>query len=287
MQKKTCLVALAVAAVIALAGCGGGGDGIPDSGADASAEGSWYTGDSGYVNSSYFATQMIIMNGTVWGVYGSGTMGTDIQGMLYGSTNVDTYCDDYDDDPDSDTYGECFDYGQYSIPSGTFAQFDMSGSAAPSSSQSFSGSVGIGRSMLYITLGDGTALSLFHDTNHLSSSTTPLSTIVGTYTGWTAVSGQTRQNLTGITISGSTLTLPADANGCSATGTLTQNTTLLNVIVFNVSLTFSGYGCALGNGTTVQGIALPPNQSDQFDQLEVLTVTSDGQHGFMLVAGSQ
>jgi hypothetical protein len=172
--------------------------------------------------------------------------------------------------------------------SASFTQFDMlDTSSNPNTSRSLSGkAVGI---FMDVTLDDSSALSLTGSSayNYPAS----LSLIAGTYSGTTAA-GQVLYNLNGITVSGSTLTLPANADGCSASGTLTPHQTPHGTVnVFDTSITFSGTGCTLGSGTTVQGITIatkdqPNNPSDPV-LLDVMTVTPDGQNGFMVLATHQ
>jgi hypothetical protein len=294
MQKKACLTALAIGAAAVLAGCGGG---VQDSG---NAEGAWYTIKGNP------ATQMVILsNGTLWGIYGSDATVAGVQGMLRGS--ADTYISNdclnyfysYDDDGNY-VQGDCSDWVQYPTASGSLTQFDMSGNAAPAIDWYFSG-LAQEAATLAITLGhkknqnDGPDLALLYDDSYDTAAS--VATFAGAYAGWAAVSGQTRHNLSGITISGSTLTVPADDSGCSATGTLaphkgkgssTGDASNATVGVLDVSLTFNGAGCVLGSGTTVKGITIPPNNTVSGSaQLQIVTATSDKQNGFMLVANRE
>jgi hypothetical protein len=79
-------------------------------------------------------------------------------------------------------------------------------------------------------------------------------------------------------IAGSTLSLPADASGCSASGTVGPHNTSHGIVgVFDLSLRFNGASCAMGNGTTVQGIAIQNNS-----QIQIMATTPNGKGFFFL-----
>ncbi|MDR0458721.1 MAG: hypothetical protein LBH10_06835 [Burkholderiaceae bacterium] len=299
MQKKSYLTALAVCAAMTLSGCGGGGgddnaangtstsaSGNPPPTSDGSStsnnasasrsaiEGMWTGGwpslstqSNGWSN---YSTQLIILdNGSLFGTYG--TLGSDqiyhINGMLYGSGSVTN-------DGASTSL---------TVPvSGLFTQFDMSGSALPNVNHSFSGSAW-SQFSLDITLDEGTLLPLSYADSYDQAA--QLSSVAGNYSSLSAISGQNSFIQNNIIISGSTLTLPSDANGCSANGTLTPHQTSHGVVgVFDANLTFNGTGCLLGDGTTIQGVAF---QSYDNQALEILMVTPDSQTGYMLMGSRQ
>jgi|GEM_PF-4914046 len=278
MKTKTYLSILAVCAVATLAGCGGGSEGgTPPTG-------SWYVSGSSSTN-NYAAIQIVVLlDGTTWGLYGFNATSAGIQGMLHGSAPRYYYdCLDYTD-PDDDT-SDCLDYSYpYVHHKGTFTQFDMSGSVSNNTTtHSFTLAPDSGN----ISIDNSAAFMLFSDDNGYQFILPP--NIEGTYSGWTAVSGQARHNLANITISGSTLSLPPDDTGCSATGVLRSRSGdryFMNS-AYDVNLTFSGAGCALGDGAQLAGMVLPPNSTTGFNQLEVMTVTSDKKNAFLLVANPQ
>ncbi|HMN58320.1 MAG TPA: hypothetical protein PKE15_13830 [Ottowia sp.] len=78
-----------------------------------------------------------------------------------------------------------------------------------------------------------------------------LASVVGSYTG-AGASGLGPLQTTSITISSSGgITIPT-LNGCAAAGTILPRATGKNV--YDVTVTFQGDTCALGNGTTTRGI---------------------------------
>jgi len=297
MRQTTFLAALVLGAAVGLAGCGGG-EHVPDSG---NAEGFWTTSGSNP------ATQMVILSDrSLWGIYGANPTLAGIQGMMRGSADNykgeclswSSYYDSYNDTWDD----ECDDWIQYPSASGSFNQFDMTGNALPMVSWNFSGSATEAQALSFSltdpkTKADsGTALSMLYDHRYDAAAT--VATVAGTYAGWTAFSGQARHNLAGINIFGSTLTLPADDAGCSATGTLaphkghassTGSSSSKTVVgILDVQLTFNGASCALGNGRTLQGIVIPPSSTvNGAAQLQIVTATGDKKNGFMLVANRQ
>jgi hypothetical protein len=87
-----------------------------------------------------------------------------------------------------------------------------------------------------------------------------------------------------IAISGSTLSVPADASGCSASGTVAPHNTSQGIVgVFDLSLRFDGASCAMGNGATAQGIII---QNDNGSQIQVMAVTPN-EKGFFFLGNRQ
>jgi len=263
---------------MALAGCGGGGSG-DDSYNDL--EGQWegplylypINGYNGYNDYRL----IVLEDGSLWGTMSSNnyTASTNIQSMLHGSgeSYYDGTCYSYYS-PDDSCYYDPTEYFKTS-----YTQFNFGG---PANSQlGLSGS--IDGSTLDGKFSYGTRFKLSSG-NYVQAVSLP--SIAGVYSGDVAISGSnSRYSLSRITISGSTLTLPADANGCSASGALKPHLKTRpsngSVTVFDTSLTFNGAGCILGNGTTVRGVAYQAT-FDNTPAIQVLAVTPDNQIGFMM-----
>jgi hypothetical protein len=103
----------------------------------------------------------------------------------------------------------------------------------------------------------------------------------------TAGSGSVLQ--TSMVIAGSNIIMPADANGCSASGTMTPHSTSHGTVgVFDLSLTFSGASCPLNDpltdGTTVNGIAI---RQAYGNLLQIMTATPNGSKDFFFLGGGQ
>jgi hypothetical protein len=283
MQKKTYLAALAACAALALAGCGGGSGGSSND-----LDGQWESplylypinGYNGYNNYRLF----VLNGGVLWGTLSSDnyTASTNIQSMVYGSygTSYDnsSTCDYYDDD------GYCTSWSSDDTEyfDTKYTQFNFVGTA-PNAQLGFSGE--IDGSSLNGRFSYGSPFTI-KSGNYMHA--VSLASIAGTYSGYVAISSsKTSYNLNGITISGSNLTLPANTNGCSASGTLTPHSPQASdgtVFAFDTSLTFHGAGCALGNGATVQGITYQTTLSDHATAIQILSVTDDKQTGFMMTA---
>lgn len=284
-MRKTCLMVFAVCTATVLTGCGGGNSSNDLQG---QWEGSLYlypvNGYNGYNDYRF----IILDDGSLWGTLSSDnyTSTSNIQSMFHGSGSTyynDDTCDNYDED------GYCTSWSSDDTEyfDSSFTQFNFIGDTA-NSKLGFSGS--IGRSSLDGKFSYGTPFKL-SSSNYVQAAS--LSSIAGIYSGYATVSGgnfRSRYNLSGITISGSTLTLSTDANGCSASGTLTPHPKMQApnglAIVFDTSLTFSGASCMLGNGTTVQGITYQTQFTDATSAIQILTVTQDNTIGFM-VTGTQ
>jgi len=275
MQKKIHWAALAACTAMALAGCGGGGDKSPANDLKGQWEGSLYLYPINGYNGYNDYRMIVLEDGSLWGTMSTNnyTASSNIQGMLHG-----TYSDHDEDDGTCDEDNICStDWTTYFKTS--YTQFNFVTGGANNQlgfSGTWNGSALDGR------FSYGTSFKI-PSGNYVQAVT--LSSLAGVYSGYAVVSGSSsRTNLNGITISGSTLTLPADANGCSASGTLTPHLPQAQngaVFAFDTSLTFRGTGCALRNGTTVQGITYQATFNDA-TAIQILTVTSDNQTGFMV-----
>lgn len=216
---------------------GCGGGGGGGATTNASAEGFW----SGPTSTGFTANLVILETGESWGIY---TSGNTIFGALYGQTSTS---------------------GNNVSGSGT--DFDLVNRTSTASS--FSGSVSP-KSSLSVRTSSGTTFSGAYSAAYDTPAS--LAALAGTFTG-TAVTANTKPTTVQVTVSASgAITLPA-TNGCSATGTATPRPTGKNV--FNISVTFSG-ACALGSGTTTNGVGYYDASSKRLLGLALNTSKSDG-----------
>jgi len=257
-RESIALAALVCAFGLGLTGCGGGGG---DSGTSAptptpttrtAAEGSWCA-----IEPDGSIDQIILLDdGSAWGLYGEGVCGssyTDIYDMYHG-----TYTINGNNVSVSTTE---FDYSSFTSGSG----YLISGTASAQSALNLVSNGSIAFTMSYLNAYDQPA---------------SLAALAGNYSGATATTAVYGAPTGNLTISGSTWSMPADVNGCSASGTVAPHSTAHGVVgVFDLSLTFNSASCALGNGTTVKGIAI---QSSDGNQVYAMTVTPDGAKDFFV-----
>ena len=232
LRKSVALTALIGA--LGMVGCGGdgggGGGSSPTPSARSAAEGGW----CGTASNGYTETLFALDDGSVWGIYGSGNCNSGV------TSAIGAYHGTY-----SESNGNV---------SGSISQFDFS--ASRTSSASFSGTA-TAKSKFSIALSDANKTTL--NANYLGSYDQPASStaLAGRFTG-TAISSVDYASLQqSVTISGTTLTMPADPYGCSASGTVTPHATpRATVGVFDLTIKFNGSYCSLGNGTTAKGMAM-------------------------------
>lgn len=213
-----------------------------DAAATLAVEGFW----SGSTTTGVGVNLAILENGETWGVY---TSGGGIAGALYGNTTASG----------NTLSGSGSDFN---IPSRTTSSATYSGTFAPKSSISLTTSGGVSFTGTYEAAYDQPA---------------SLAAVAGSFTG-EGVSGSSPVQGVSVTISSSgAVTVPANL-GCSASGLITPRASGKNV--FNVSVTFSGSTCALGNGATATGMAY----YDSVDQgLVVLALNSAKTDGFIYI----
>ena len=209
------LVAMGLSVV--LAACGGGGDSAPVSAPPVTAEGFW----EGPASTGVSVALAVLENGETWGVY---TSSGSIIGALYGNTTfVGTTLSGSGKD--------------FNIPSRTVGSGTYSGTFVNKSSINVATSAGSTFSGIYRTAYDQPA---------------SLAAVAGTYSG-TGVSGTSPVQTVSVAISSSgSITVPASL-GCSAAGTATPRPSGKNI--FDVTVTFTGSSCALGNGASTTGVA--------------------------------
>ena len=243
MKKSLSMIGLTVA----LTACGGGGDDAPAApnpppAPVTTAEGFW-TGTASTGNDVSLA---ILENGETWGVYSRGSV---IVGALYGQTTT--------------SGGTLIGSGQdFNIPSRTVVPGTYAGSFVAKTSVSVRTSAG----------GSFTGI---YDTDYDAAPS--LSALAGTFSG-TGVSGGSPVQNAPVTISSNGAISVPSSLGCSASGTAVPRPSGKNI--FNVTVTFNGSNCALGNGTTTAGIAYYDVPTRQ---LLVMALNSGKTDGFIYI----
>jgi hypothetical protein len=207
----------ALGLTVLLAACGGGGDSSPAPAPTTTAEGFW----GGTASTGVSVALAILENGETWGVY---TSSGSIVGALYGNTTSSG----------TTLSGSGKDFN---IPSRTV------------SSASYSGTF-TAKSTMNVTTSAGGSFSGIYDTAYDQPAS--LAAVTGTFSG-VGVSGTSPVQAVSVAISPSgAITVPASL-GCSAAGTATPRPSGKNI--FNVTVTFTGSNCALGNGASTSGVA--------------------------------
>lgn len=239
MNKKLAVVGLLCAFVAA---CGGGDDDAPapepEPAPVSTPEGFW-VGRASTGTEVYLA---VLEDGKTWGLYQSGGY---IVGALAGETR-------------------------------------HSGNQLSGSGKDFN--------LLSRTVSSGTYSGTFSSKNHvdvrLSSGSTftgsynayydqpaSLAAIAGTFSG-SGVTGSTLPQAITINISASGEVTAPSSQGCGGSGTLLPRASGKNV--YDVRITFQGSTCALGNGTTVRGIAVYDTAQRSLWAIALNSSSSDG-----------
>ncbi|MCU0925744.1 MAG: hypothetical protein MUF44_06790 [Hydrogenophaga sp.] len=230
-----------IAAISVLAGCGGGGDGGSTEiapGPSATAEGFW----SGTTSTGTQVNVAILETGETWGVY---TSGNSIIGALYGNTTSSG----------TSLNGSGSDFN---IPSRTVTPGTYSGTYSS-------------RATISLTASNGTRFSGTYSASYDQAAS--LAAVAGTFSG-TGVSGGSSVQSASVTISSSGAVSTPVSNGCSSAGTFTPRPSGKNI--FNVSVTFTGANCALGNGATTTGVAYYDSATRQLLVMALNSARSDG-----------
>lgn len=225
------------AAVLAVAGCGGGGgnpgtcfgspevcDGVapapPPPGAGSPVglyRGTTSTGRSAHT--------LVLPNGEFWLLYGEGTTGTVLAGLVQGNSTSSN--------------------GAITSPN----LVDVSSETAVVTSGALDGSF-VPRSRISGRLVFGTAVATFSGDYALPTTAEgTLAQAQGTYAGTAATLGQREAATVAVTDTG--VVTGVTASGCSFSGTLQPVT---EIHAFALSLTFGGPPCAIENGTA-RGVA--------------------------------
>jgi len=204
----------------------------------ATAEGFW----GGTTSTGVGVSLAILENGETWGVY---TSANTLVGALYGNTT---------------SSGSTFSGSgkDFNIPARTVTSGTYSGTFTA-------------KSKINATLSGGATFTGTYDTRYDQPAS--LSALAGTFSGQ-GVSGSSSVQAASVTISTSgAITVPASL-GCSATGTATPRPSNKNI--FNVTVTFTGTNCALGNGTATSGVAYYDTASRQVLVMAMNAAKSDG-----------
>ena len=226
-----------IALAAALTACGGGGDDNPAKSAGA-AEGFW----SGPASSGVDVSVAVLENGETWAVYESGG---SIVGAINGTLTING--------ANFTGSGKDFDLIDGSVVQGTFT-----GAA-------------IAKTSLSISTSSGATVNTVYEAAYDQPAT--LASIAGTFAG-SGVSATTSAQSISLTISPTgALTIPGTA-GCSAAGTVAPRASGKNV--FNLSITFTGANCAIGNGVTTTGIAVYNTTTGSLIALALNSAKSDG-----------
>ena len=217
----------AMAAAVLLAACGGGGDSDgedtppPPAPVTSSAEGFWV----GKSSTGWDVSLAILENGESWGVY-------QYNGILYGALHGAT----------TSSNGNLSGSGaEVNFATGAVATSAYQGSYTPKSSLNLQTQSGVTFSGAYASVYDQPA---------------SLTTLAGTYTGSGVATGAPVQSAV-VTVSASGAINSPPSLGCSASGTVKPRASGKNV--FDLSLTWNGANCSLGNGTVVSGVVYYEN----------------------------
>lgn len=215
-MKKTRLQWAALAVSASVLTACGGGDDSTTSTTTLAAEGFW----SATTSDGLEVNLAILENGETWGVYAN----SGIAGVLYGNASASG--------SSVSGTGKTFNLVNRTVTPGTF-----SGTFTP-------------KSTLAVKTSDGTVINATYEADYDQPAL--LSNISGTYSG-TGLSGlSTVQNVPVTIAADGSLSTPVDPN-CTASGAVAPRASGKNV--FNVTVTFRGTNCALGNGTTTTGVA--------------------------------
>lgn len=230
--------ALAVSAAV-LTACGGGDDSTTST-TTLAAEGFW----SATTTAGTDVTLAILENGETWGVTDDGY---SITGVLYGNATANG--------SSISGTGKNFNLLSRTVTPGTF-----SGTFTP-------------KSTLSVTTSDGAVINASYEAEYDQPAL--LSNIAGTYSGEGLSGLSTVQNVPVTIAANGSLSTPVDPQ-CTVSGAVTPRPSGKNV--FNISVTFNGTNCALGNGTTTTGVAY----YDTVDQsLLVLALNAAKTDGFI------
>ncbi len=201
------------------------------------AEGFW----SGVSTTGFDVDLAILENGETWGVY---SIGNTIYGAVQGATSSSGTT--------LNGSGKDFDLSAGTVTPGTY-----SGTFAAKTSINMTFSRGGGLNGTYQPFYDQPA---------------SLTSLSGTFTG-SGASGNTSSSSVSVGIS-SLGVVSATDSGCSIAGTVIPRASGKNI--FNVSVTFTGTTCALGNGSTANGVAYYDSTTRQLLVLALNNAKTDG-----------
>ena len=242
-MKKLLMVCL----TLVLTACGGGGSNAPTQvpvatptplPVAASAAGFW----EGTASNGVSVALAILEDGQTWGVYSSNNA---IAGALYGTTASSG----------TTLTGSGKDFN---IPARTVDAATYSGTF-------------VANSRISVTTSNGGSLSAFYAAAYDQPAS--LASLAGSYVG-TGVTGSTLAQSTPVTISTTGAISVPVSGGCGATGTATPRASGKNI--FDISVTFNGNSCALGNGAVITGVAYFNAATRKLIVLALNSAKSDG-----------
>lgn len=233
---KTIKVVSTLSALVLLTACGGGGDG--SSTPSTSAEGFW----NGTTSTGYSGSIVILENGETWGYYSSGSY---LYGALYGNTTTSG----------NTLSGSGADFN---LPSRTVTSGSYNGTFTQNSSIS-------------LRTSQGATFTGTYGTTYLQPAS--LTALAGVYRGQ-ALTGTTAPQTVSVTITSTGQVTVPSSLGCSAAGTASPRPTGKNI--FNLTVTFTGTNCALGNGGTASGILYYDSSTKQILAMAMNSAKSDG-----------
>jgi len=193
----------------------------------AAAEGHWTgkTDEAGPDGNDMLVNYVVLDNGQTWGIF-TGPAGT-IWGGLYGSTSSSG--------------------GKFS---GSGFKLESNGAGLAKTSGSFSGSYTAKALM------SGTAAGINFNASYDPKYDGGAASVTGNWTG-SASTGTALNVAMNINISSAGVITNLSQNGCTVSGSVKPRAGGKNV--YDMTLTFSGSACKLGNGLTVNGVAFSYN----------------------------
>lgn len=217
MNKKLASIGLMCAF---LAACGGDDTPAPAPAPapQLSPEGFW----EGQASTGTNVMLAVLENGATWGIY---THGGYIVGALAGYTSFDG----------NQLSGSGRDFN---LLSSTVSYGTYTGTYSP-------------RSRINVGLSNGSTFTGGYNAHYDQPAS--LAAITGTFSG-TGVTGTTAPQAVAISVSSTGQVTVPSAQGCGGSGTVQPRASGKNV--YDVMIRFLGVTCALGNGTTVRGIAV-------------------------------
>lgn len=228
-----------------LAACGGGG-GSGSSGGGSSNAGTAQGWWQGTTNTGYNSAFIVLENQETWGI---NYRGNTIYGAFNGTSN-----------------------GSGTSFTSTDSFFNFS--TRTTSNATFSGNVTSGQSATLTDSVSGTTFNGSYNTAYDAPAS--LANITGSFTGW-GLTKSTSASSVIVTIN-SAGAVSANIPNCTVSGTVTPRASGKGV--FNVSTTFVGSGCAVGNGVSTTGIAVLDTSSGT-NRLIALTLNSGKTDGFI------
>jgi hypothetical protein len=250
---KRCIgLTLAAVAAALMAACGGGGGGdepAPGTGTGGTptgaaptttAEGFWV----GPTSAGFTANIAILENGETWGVYNNPS-----NGIIVGAINGQTV---WNGTRISGSGSE------FNIPSRLVSSSTYAGSFSP-------------RTSIAITTAGGVQFNGVYQSNYEQPAS--LSALAGNFTGQ-AVTAATAVQSASVNVSSTGSIAVAESQGCSASGSAVPRPGGKNI--FNVTVTFFGSTCALGNGGTATGVAYYDTATQNVLMLALNPAKTDG-----------